>query len=393
MTERPSTLRVFVVTPLGEGGRGGIDRMMDELRAGIAQRSAAGVDCRFLTSRGRGSVLLSPLFVAGVMARLLAARLTARADVVHINLSSDGSASRKMWIAGFARLLGIPTVIHLHGSRFRAYWESARPRKARRLRAMFAGAGRVIVLGRAWGDYVGSKIPSRAADIIVLPNATRRAAAPGNAARGETAILFLGRLGARKGVPQLVAALARLPRDPPWRAVLAGDGAVIETRAAIEAAGLSDRVGVPGWAGPARVRGLLEASDVLALPSLDENLPMSVIEGMAHGLAIVATPAGATGEIIRHGETGLLVPPGDDRALGGALETLIRDPELRARLGAAAKAFHREFLEIDGYVDRLVAIWREAAGAQLRPRGGAWGEGGAASPRTARVPASESPSA
>ena len=142
--------------------------------------------------------------------------------------------------------------------------------------------------------------------------------------------------------------------------MLAGDGPVDETRAEVRRLDLSDRVEVPGWVGPAEVDRLLQEADVLTLPSLSENLPMSVIEGMSAGLAVVTTPVGATPDIIEDGRTGLLSPPGDAAALAAALRRVVEDKPLRLRLGEAALAFHREALDIPAFTDRLLQVWRDA---------------------------------
>jgi glycosyltransferase involved in cell wall biosynthesis len=127
-------------------------------------------------------------------------------------------------------------------------------------------------------------------------------------------------------------------------------------------------VDLPGWVGPEEARRLLLEGDILVLPSFEENLPMSVVEGMAYGLSVVTTPVGAIEDIIEHGKTGLLVPPGDSAALAAALERLLAEPALRAQLGQAAQAFQREHLEIGKYYARLLDIWRSGAkAAHLRP--------------------------
>lgn len=357
----PARLRVLVVTPLGRGGMGGIDRMMDAVAGQLAAAPPPDMQVSFQTTRGQGHIAWSPLLVL----RVVLAAAGRRPDVVHINLSSHGSTVRKLAVSRALRLLGIPYVLHLHGSRFRGFWDKAGPRLSSEIRSMFAAAACVIVLGRAWSDYVGARVPETAPQITILPNATPPAPALDPPDRtGGPVILFLGHVGPRKGVPQLVEALAGLKDRPGWRAVIAGNGAVDQTRAQLAERGLSDRVTMPGWVGPADVARLLAAADILVLPSFEENLPMSVIEGMAHGLAVVTTPVGATEDIIEDGKTGLLVPPGDAAALRDAIARLLADPDLRMRLGGAARAFHRQHLEIAGYVERLTAIWRAVADAR-----------------------------
>lgn len=364
MTDPQKNADVLVVTPLGQGGMGGIDRIMDDVRARTDDLALDGVTARFVASRGQGSIALAPFHTAAVAAVLLGARLGLGPDVAHINLSSHGSALRKIAIAAAARTAGVPYVIHLHGSGFREYWNSAPTPVAKLVREMFAGAAIVLVLGQVWRDYVVGKAPEIADRVRILPNASpapgAAQAVPANVDQAPN-ILFLGHVGPRKGVPELVRALAVLPRTYPWRATIAGNGAVEETRAEIERLGLSNRVSLPGWVGPAKVRELLAASDIVVLPSYEENLPMSVIEGMAYGRAVVATPVGAVEDILQDGTTGLLVPVGDSGALADALRKLLEDSGLRRSIGAAAAEFHRQNLDMSVYVARLGAIWREAA--------------------------------
>jgi len=105
---------------------------------------------------------------------------------------------------------------------------------------------------------------------------------------------------------------------------------------------------------------------------------MSVIEGMAAGLAVVATPVGAVEDIIKDEKSGLIVPPGDVPALANALQRLIEDPELLKRLGDRARRFHETNLDITSYAARLSLIWRHvrsstnqlaADGKLVGPRG------------------------
>src|SRR5690606_27648404 len=112
-------------------------------------------------------------------------------------------------------------------------------------------------------------------------------------------LLFLGRLGPRKGVPDLLAALAG-PRMHAlnWRALLAGDGPLDSYRAEVRAKGLAGHVDILGWQSASQTAALCRSADILVLPSHAEGLAMAVIEGLAHGLAVVTTPVGAHPEVI-----------------------------------------------------------------------------------------------
>lgn len=353
-------MKIVIATPLGRGGKGGIDRIMDEVADELARNPVPGLDHSFIVTRGQRSASFSAIQLPAAIAALAWRSATGRAHLVHINLSSHGSTSRKIILAAACRRMGVPYVIHLHGSRMRQYWMGVSSKKREQIVKMFSHASRVLVLGEVWRKFIEKNAPSAARHITILPNATRRARLSHMPAP-EVRILFLGRVGERKGVPQLIEALAKLPRDGSWRATIAGDGDLTQAMAQIVAEGLIDLVSLPGWVGPSEVEQHLANSDILVLPSFDENLPMSVIEGMAAGLAVVATPVGATEDIVHHNETGLIVPPGNSDALAAALGSLVSDGAKRQRLGAAAREYHAEHLEIESYVRRLAEIWRSSA--------------------------------
>lgn len=363
----PSTklLNVLVATPVAATGQGGIDRVMGTLKNEL-ERDPRGTVTSFGATRGGGPLALSPLHLAGFLGRMVAMRASGRLDLVHINLASNGSTYRKLVIAAVARTLGVPYVLHLHGADYRTFWSDKRPWLSQRIRTMFEGAARIVVLGRVWRDFVAARAPAAADRIVIVPNASAPPVLP-HIGGGETAhILFLGRIGDRKGVPQLGEALFRMKDLPGWRATIAGDGHVEAARARATDYGLTDRVELPGWVGPERVARLIASADILVLPSFSENLPVAIIEAMAAGVAVVATPVGAVEDIVADGETGLLVPPGDVDALAMALTRLVEDPALRQRLGQAGLALHREKLDLVPFADAMQRVWVEAAAA--RPR-------------------------
>lgn len=354
-------MHVLVATPGTD--QGGIDRVMASLRGQLELDEAPRFEVDFAATRGPGHIALSPFYLAAFLARMAMLKASGKLDVVHINLASIGSTYRKLVIAGWCRALRVPYVLHLHGADYREYWEEqVSPWLARRIHSMFAHAARIIVLGRVWADFVENQAPEARDRIVILPNASARPALPHRGGGDQVHILFLGRLGERKGVPQLGEALKRMKNLPGWRATIAGDGEVEATRARIADYGLSPRVDLPGWVGPEGVAELIASADILVLPSFSENLPVSVIEGMAAGLAVVATPVGAVEDIIEDERTGLLVPPGDVDALTHALTRVVTDPALRARFGTEAQKFHRQVLDLAPYAEAMRALWRDAAG-------------------------------
>ena len=173
-------------------------------------------------------------------------------------------------------------------------------------------------------------------------------------APAESLIVSTSRLHAVKGHDNLLLAAHELVRaGRNVRVIFAGSG---EEQTRLEALrdhlGLSERVQFAGRLDD--VRPLLNAADVFCHPSLTDGVPNSVVEAMAMGLPVVASEVGGVPEIVRHGETGLLVEPHDVRALERSIVRLFDDPVLRRGLGERAAASVRD-LDFETQVDRWIA--------------------------------------
>jgi glycosyltransferase involved in cell wall biosynthesis len=151
--------------------------------------------------------------------------------------------------------------------------------------------------------------------------------------------------------------------------VLVGEG---PERPALEALvgslGLSGRVRLVGLVDDARA--LYPAFDVVVSASSAEGLPNAVLEAAASGRAIVATDAGGTREVITDGDSGRLVAVGDDDALAAALRQLVRDPQARQTLGAAARERAARDYGIDRFVAETAGLYEELAAAKRRTPAG-----------------------
>jgi glycosyltransferase involved in cell wall biosynthesis len=182
--------------------------------------------------------------------------------------------------------------------------------------------------------------------------------------RDPAIILSVGRLVDKKGYPDLLDALALLPRHLHWRLVHIGAGPE-RTRLArrADALGIAGRIDWLGAQAHDTVLRHYRTADLFVLASRiapdgdRDGLPNVLMEAQSQGLACVATAVSAIPELIRAEETGLLVPPRDPPALAAALERLIADPELRARLGGAGhQRLLRGFSHMHG-IDRLAELF------------------------------------
>jgi glycosyltransferase involved in cell wall biosynthesis len=153
----------------------------------------------------------------------------------------------------------------------------------------------------------------------------------------------------KKGFEYLVDAVGRLPPDSPIIAAVAGDGDLRdELPARARRAGAGDRIRFLGNSTQDEIARLLAAADIVAVPSVRDDsgnvdgLPNVVLEALASGTPLVATPAGGIGSMLEPDRTAVVVPERDAGALASALLRLAADPVLRARLGQAARALVAE---------------------------------------------------
>ena len=344
-----------MLVPGGRDHAGGIGRwagyLEDSWTVQQLQPSLALIDTRDTGHAGRAAVAFT-----GALARLIRLRLTGRLGAVHANLSTRGSTVRKWIVSVLTSVLGVPLVLHLHGSGYDRFYADLPGFWQRRVVGLFRRAERVVVLGQSWADWVTQTLQIAPDRVEILYNGVPLPVCQSRVP-GPCRILLLGRLGARKGVPELLAALGSPAlRARAWTATLAGDGDVSGARHTVEATGLADRITLPGWLDADAAAALLAQADILVLPSHAENFPISIIEALAATVAVIATPVGATPELLVDDQSALFVPVGDVDALAAALARLIDEPDRRSAIAAAGHAVFRAQLDIDMLAVRLAAL-------------------------------------
>jgi glycosyltransferase involved in cell wall biosynthesis len=171
-------------------------------------------------------------------------------------------------------------------------------------------------------------------------------------------ILAVGRLVPAKSYQTLVVTVSLLGKQyPELRCCIVGEGRCRDEIAeAIERSGTGDRIRLTG--SRTDVPDLLAAAEVFVFTSIREGLPLSLLEAMAAGRAIVGTTVGGIPDAITDGETGLLVPPGDPVLIADAISRLIDDPSLRLAIGDAAARVAEERFSVDSMVRLVGDVYR-----------------------------------
>ena len=169
---------------------------------------------------------------------------------------------------------------------------------------------------------------------------------------------FVGRLAPEKGPDMFVKVAASIHRSHPQvHFVMVGDGAMLgELQEAAQEAGLQDNLHLPGSLDHMHL--VYPAFDMLVQTSRVEGMPLSLLEGMACGLPVVAMNAGGVNEIVEMGTTGFVLPVGDWAGSRDAVLRLIDDPALRDKMGAAARRRVEKQFDLNGMIMQLARQFR-----------------------------------
>lgn len=304
------------------------------------------------------------------LARLAREFRDLRPHIVHTHAAKAGALGRVA-----ARLARVPITLHtFHGHVLRGYFDPVTTAAFRGIeRVLGRRTTRIIALSPGQREELLAMGIGRPDRVCVVPLGLEldrflEAQAHRGALRRHLGLPpeaklvgIVARLVPIKDHASFIAAAARVARaDPSVHFVLAGDGPI---RAGLEVAaaeaGLGSRVHFLGWWED--LPALYADLDVVALASRNEGTPVSLLEAMAAGVPVVATAVGGVPDVVCHGETGLLVPPGDPAALAAALASLLGDPERRCTLGLAGRRAAFPAYDAKGLIARIEALYLELA--------------------------------
>lgn len=293
------------------------------------------------------------------LVKLLVYLVKGEVDVVHVHLSERGSAFRKMVVSAIVLIFRIPIILHAHGSEFHLFYPKLPLGIRWIMRSIFRRCDQLIVLSNSWKKFYAENLGFASDQLIVLENPVEIPPHTQDRSKRDIVnLLFLGRIGERKGAFDLLKAFSALPPNllEFSKLYLAGDGDVDAAKCLSQKLNLGDRVEVLGWIDSNQRNELLNKCDIFVLPSYNEGLPVALLEAMAHRLPVITSPVGGIPELITHQSNGLLVTPGDIEQLTQFLTLLIEKKDLRNTLGATALESVKPF-NVNDYCTSLSSLY------------------------------------
>jgi glycosyltransferase involved in cell wall biosynthesis len=258
---------------------------------------------------------------------------------------------------------GIPHVITMHGARYYA----GRLRRRLALRAAVGMSAHTVAVSASLATQLTTDLRLPGGRVLTIPNGVCHVEPARVTLRdelrlgtGDRLLVAVGNLYPVKGHVKLVDALALLAdAHPTLHLAVVGRGELHDALVArAREHHLGGRVHLIGFRSD--IAAILAAADIFVLPSLSEGLPLALLEAMFAGCPIVATDVGEVRVALAHGSAGVVVEPGNSRALAAACDGLLRNPQDARQLGRRAAAHARDHYDLSRMVNRYVSLYQEA---------------------------------
>jgi glycosyltransferase involved in cell wall biosynthesis len=272
--------------------------------------------------------------------------LVKRIKIAHIHGAAYGSFMRKMILINICHYLNVKTIYHIHGSEFHLFYEKYN--KGDIIKNTINKADLLITLSNSWKNYFSLITDER--KIFILNNMINNVNLNKNYSKNRSILklLFLGRIGNRKGIFDLLEAIRDRQDYLHDKIILyvGGDGETERLLELIERYEIQRFVQFEGWISGERKKALLANCDIYILPSYNEGLPLSILEAMSYGMPIISTTVGGIPEVVANNESGFLIEPGDKQKMFECIVYFIEHPEEIERMGRKslenAKRFYPE---------------------------------------------------
>ncbi|HID54377.1 MAG TPA: glycosyltransferase family 1 protein, partial [Anaerolineae bacterium] len=287
-----------------------------------------------------------------------------RPDVAHIHLPGGTGLIKASLFVAISRWQKVPTVSHLH------FWPSelrlfGSRQVERGMVRLLGWSDAIVTVSDELADYLRPLLPPQK-HILVMPNCVDLAAwlslQKSPDAGKKIQLLFVGTVGRRKGVFELVQAFADAQAGRTAELVVlggdGGSGALARLEQLAERLGVSGHCRFPGPVYGVEKRQVFADSDLFLLPSYAEGQPVTILEAMAAGLPIISTRVGAIPDVVQDGRNGLLVEPGDVAALTHAIDNLVEDAGQRRAMGQLSRQLAAQY-DVKLYVKKLLDLYAQ----------------------------------
>lgn len=242
--------------------------------------------------------------------------LDSKDTIAHIHMASRWSFRRKALLIKILKIRNIPIILHLHGAEFHIFFEKESSKEIKKkIINTFLMCDEIIALSNSWAEWIKENIKHPSINMIF--NGSKDYLIKDDlVSNRENILLFMGRVGERKGIFDLIESLNSLNSEfSDFKLIIAGDGELDKAQKLVSKYKLDKKIIFKGWIGENEKIELLNKSKVFILPSYNEGLPIGILEAMSAKLPVISTYVGGIPETVIDNETGLLFNAGDKEIL------------------------------------------------------------------------------
>ncbi|MBY0485341.1 glycosyltransferase family 4 protein [Nitrosomonas sp.] len=324
-----------------------------------------------LDTRGGKHPIFSIFYLITALTTLLFYRILGQAAGIHINMAERLSFFRKSTVILFSRLIGLPVILHLHAAQLHHFYASLPSFLRAYIRWTFSKASKVIVLGETAKKFVTADLRMAPDKVEIVLNGVPEPTfprTPYSATHNKTRVMFLGNLSERKGVSDLLNAIAKSQafQDNKAEAIFVGAEGIEFYQNKANHLGISNMIQFAGWADQKQAAKWMATADILALPSYDEGLPLVILEALSNQVAVLCTPVGEIPNNLKSDENSLFVSPGNIEEITQALDKLILDKTYREHIAAKGRELYEKGFSLDCFSDRIAEVHQRIFGVSAR---------------------------
>ncbi len=293
-----------------------------------------------------------------------------RPSLVHVQASGSSFFVRGLYFMA-TRLASAKLFLHLHGTDWDQFYPSRLRRSQFILRHLLQLPDYIVVLYSLWANKLAEiGVKPR---VKVLKNFLHDVPPPEpsliEATRKELGmepdsfvVLIVGSVGERKGAFDVLQAVPGIvSQENSVRFILVGGeelpGEMDRVLEVVEREGLHQWVSVLGEVDRSKIPLLFGAADIFLLPSHNEGLPISILEALRSGVPVISCPVGGIPDMVEHGVSGLLIPPGEPDVIARAVLSLKKDPSLKEKLAAGGRKRFEDEFEVTKCVNQLRELY------------------------------------
>ena len=260
----------------------------------------------------------------------------------------------------FAALFGKRVILHIHGAEFILFYQKGGWLVKRFIRAILKQCDCILALSNQWKNDLQCISPDSDIRVIYNPTIVRDRYSTGPCSESDSPVkfLFMGRIGKRKGVYDILESLQYI-QSRNFEIQLYGDGDLEPVEALIRRLQLQGQVKLCGWIDGETKDAVFRQADVLLLPSYNEGLPISVLEALAYGLPVLSTEVGGISEAVEEGVNGFLIQPGQCKVLAERMERLCASASIRKQMGQSGYELAKFRFDLPIIIEKLEALYRE----------------------------------